>query len=95
MKNYFIKFVEYCDDEMNVHGTCIMPEDEFDKFKKYWEKYFETHNEAVCGISSNEELYFYSFADIMATLEVYEINDIEKAVLEKFELDSFGCTALF
>lgn len=96
MKNYFIKFVADWADEMDVHGTCIMSEDELNKFKAYWKKWFDENEgeKVTCGIGSNEELWFYSYEELMDTLEIHEINDIEMAVLQKFKLNSFGCTAV-
>lgn len=95
MKNYFIKLVADWADEMDVHGTIIMPEDELNKFKEYWRKWFEENDSFSCYIGSNEELEFYSYEDMMDILEIHEINDIEMAVLKKFGLNSFGCIRIF
>lgn len=95
MKNYLIKFVADWADEMDVHGICIMSEDELNKFKTYWRKWFKENDSFSCYVGSNEELEFYSLEDFEDTLEIHEVNDTEMAVLKKFGLDDFGCTNIF
>ncbi len=83
----FIKYADNWADEMDIEGTRLMTEADWDKMQKGFAKRDYPYE---MGIGTNEEVEFTSAEDVMSKLTVYPLTEEEMDVLVRLDLDDVG-----
>lgn len=86
-------FIYYSDnwaDEMDISGSRVMSEKEYEEYIARAKYAFEVNGTVDFGIGSNESIEFESFEVFEQTLTVHEITEEDMKILVRFGLDDFG-----
>ncbi len=85
-----IKFSDNWADEMDIDGTAIKTEAEYEKYINAAKKAFEHEDVIYFGVGSNEGIEYTSFEQFEKTLTVQPITDEIAEILTHLHFDDYG-----
>lgn len=90
-----IKFNSNWSDEMDVHGFFVATQEKWDQYCDRVRKHFETHNELMYYIGSNEEILYESADQLLGEFQVTEITDTDAETLTRLFKATWARTTAF
>ena len=91
MKKYLFKYQDNWADEIDIDGSCVLDEEELNKFLIDVEKF--QSDEFYIG--TNEEIHYGKVCEIKDCFSYEEISEQEFKVLEKLDLLNEGFASSF
>lgn len=90
MNWYLLKYCSDFSDEFDIHGCCILNEEELCNLKAAVHKYFEKYGESEFWFGTNESIEYGSEDQLWADFEISLLDPEQKKTLEAYGFNRWG-----